>query len=71
MRHKKDWYFVTGMMLLVFFVMIIYTYSRSALLGILGFYALLGILSMRTLYRKYKKNILLLSLVGVVIVGIL
>ncbi len=35
LRDKKEWYFVTGGIVIGLFILILYTYSRSALLGFL------------------------------------
>ena len=34
-RYKKDWYFLVGAVILVLIVMILYTYSRSALIAMI------------------------------------
>jgi len=35
MRVKKDWYFVTSTILVGLFIMLAYTYSRSAMIGMI------------------------------------
>lgn len=35
-RNKRDWYFVLGAVTLFFFLLVFYTYSRSALLGLIA-----------------------------------
>ena len=71
MRAKKDWYFITGLILSGLFAMIVYTYSRSALIGIVFFYAIMGVFSIRFLYRKYRQNMLILGCIGLIVFGVL
>ena len=63
-HRKKDWYFAIGLVVFVAIVMVFYTYSRSAVLGMIGgsVVALLGGLGF--LFRNYKKQLLALILIG-------
>ena len=69
LRQKKDWYFTIGAILILFFVCIIYTYSRSALLGLLGWLFFILVFSARTLYRHYPGQVIGLSIIGILLVG--
>lgn len=60
MRMKKDWYFVTGGILLGIVILIVYTYSRSALLGTFAAMLISLVWSMRILYKKYRFQMLVL-----------
>lgn len=71
MRMRREWYFITWLVLLGLFMMIVYTYSRSALLGALGGIGIAIIWSFRPLYKKYKKQFITMILIGVAIIGIL
>ncbi len=64
-RSFKDWYFTNGGIILILVVMVVYTYSRSALLWILCAITLATIGSMRSIFKKYKKEFLILSTVGI------
>lgn len=64
-RYKRDWYFLTGIGVLILVVMLLYTYSRSAMLA-LGFSVfLVFILSIKTLYIRYKTQLFVIC--GVII----
>lgn len=71
MRMRREWYFVIGLILLGLFMLIIYTYSRSALLGALGFIGIAIIWSFKPLYKKYKKQFITMIIIGIAIVGVL
>lgn len=64
-HQKKDWYFAIGLVVFVAIVMVFYTYSRSAVLGMIGgaVVALLGGLGF--LFQNYKKQLLALILIGI------
>lgn len=62
-RKHKDWYFVVGLIVFVVIMAIIYTYSRSALIGFIGgsIIALLG--GFVFLFKNYKKQMIALGLI--------
>ena len=53
-RFRKDWYFVIAIILMGLFAMVFYTYSRSALIGIVFAYMIVLLMSMRTLWSLYR-----------------
>jgi len=67
-RYKKDWYFFVGGILAVLIVMILYTYSRSALIAVIFAFFVAIIFSIRVLYHKYKMQVIaigcILALLG-------
>ncbi len=63
-RMKRDWYFVIGVIVMGLFMMIIYTYSRSALLGALAGIGVAVLWSISSLYRKYRKQFLTILIIG-------
>lgn len=71
MRMKRDWYFVTGTILLWLFILIIYTYSRSALLGALGGITVAVVWSFKPLYKRYRKQFITMIVIGITIIGVL
>ncbi len=64
-RNKKDWYFVLGAVTLFFFLLVFYTYSRSALLGLIAWVWFVILFSLWYIYRNYRKQLIILSLVFV------
>lgn len=70
-RAYRAWYFVNGGVILAIFILVLYTYSRSATLWmIVGIWiALLG--SMWYILKRYKKEFLTLSLLGIIFVWVL
>jgi len=73
MRMKKKWYFITGIVLLILLAMIIYTYSRSALLWAIGGIFVAIIWSIPHIWKYYKKEasiLVLISMLGLWILWI-
>lgn len=62
-RRYKDWYFVVGLGMIVIILMVIYTHSRSALIGFVGgsVVALAGGLGF--LYKNYKKQLIAMAFI--------
>jgi len=54
MRTKKEWYFITGSILLWLFMMLAYTYSRSAIIGMIIWVVWIVWINLLPMYRKYK-----------------
>ncbi len=57
-RMKKNWYFVLGIVLSVGVMAIYYTYSRSALLGLVAWVGIIILFSLGNLWKKYKIQML-------------
>jgi hypothetical protein len=53
-RLYRQWHFVIGCILLGLVGMILYTYSRSALIGIIGAYMIVLVMSLSVLWRLYR-----------------
>lgn len=68
-RSKKEWFFVNGIILIGLFIMITYTGSRSAILGFLIGLALVIAVNIRTLYQKYRTQMVAMLLVFLVLIG--
>lgn len=62
-RMKRDWYFIIGILVMGLFMMITYTYSRSALLGALAGIGIAVLFSIRSLYQKYRKQFLTIIII--------
>ncbi len=71
MKNKRDWYFVSWLILFFLIIMIVYTYSRSALLGVMAGYVFALGMSMRHIIGKYRKQFIGISLFAVFFLGIL
>ena len=66
LRNKKDWYFLLWMVVIGFVVLIVYTYSRSALLGFIWWIGIIILFLLPNIYKKYRLqffSILILSLI--------
>ena len=69
-RTKKEYHFLIGIWSIVLLGLVFLTYSRSALIGIvLGCLALV-VFSLRTIWRKYKKESLFVVLFFFVLSGL-
>lgn len=71
MRNKRDWYFVSWLILFFLIIMVIYTYSRSALLGIIAGYIFAIIMSIRYVFQKYKKQFIAISIFFFILAGLI
>jgi hypothetical protein len=71
MRMKKEWYFLAGLILIGLFIMIVYTYSRSALLGAMGGIVIAIIWSFKPLYTKYRTQFITMIILFIGIIWIL
>ncbi|GAB0175059.1 MAG: hypothetical protein HHAS10_09380 [Candidatus Altimarinota bacterium] len=68
-RHYKKWHFFIGCIVLGIFILVIYTYSRSALLGFLSGVGIVILFLLPKIYKNYRVEFLssvfiLLMLVG-------
>jgi O-Antigen ligase len=70
-RMRREWYFVIGLIVTGLFMMIVYTYSRSALLGALAGIGIAVLFSIRSLYRKYRKEFLTIIIIWLLGVWVL
>ncbi len=68
-RYDKQWHFMIGLFLLLFTTCIVYTYSRSALLGLVWGIGVILLLSGKYLYTHYQKQVLSLLLLGLLGIG--
>jgi hypothetical protein len=71
MRMKRDWYFVTWTILLWLLMMIIYTYSRSALLWALAGIVTAVLFGIKPLYKRYRKQFITLIAIGILGIWVL
>ena len=69
LRTKKDWYFVIGGVLLGLAWLIIYTYSRSALLSLLWALSIMIFFALRFLYEKYRVQMFSMIIIVILIFG--
>ncbi len=66
-RTKKDWYFVMGVMVLGLIIMLLYTYSRSAMLAFIAAFFLVLLAGVRILYTHYKKQVMAIGIIVVLV----
>lgn len=71
MRMKRNWYFVTGIILIGIFGMIFYTYSRSALIWGIVAVIVATLWSLRSIYKKYKTQFLVTVIIVCAILWVL
>lgn len=67
-KKFKDWYFVMWLIFLVIVMMLIYTYSRSAIIGMIGGFVIALSGGFVYLFRNYKKQII--ALIWLIIFGV-
>ena len=53
-RFRTKWYFAIAIILLGLFGMVFYTYSRSTLVGLILAYMIVLIMSLSSLWRLYR-----------------
>lgn len=70
-RNKRSWFFVNGLVLFVLFIMVLYTYSRSAILGTLAAYGIIVLGGLGFLFRHYKKQFIGIMILGTLVLGML
>ena len=68
-RNKKNWYFVIGCVLCVGVLGLYYTYSRSALLGLVGGVGITVLSLLPILWKKYKLQMSVFF--SVILIGIM
>ena len=70
-RFRREWYFAIAIILLGLFAMVFYTYSRSALIGLVLAYIIVIVMSLSSLWRLYRMQlisvIVILSLFATVV----
>lgn len=57
-RFRKEWYFIIAILLIGLFGMAFYTYSRSALIGMIFAYLIVFVMSLSSLWRLYRLQLL-------------
>jgi O-Antigen ligase len=68
-RLYHRWHFVIGCILLGLVGMILYTYSRSALIGIIGAYMIVLVMSLSVLWRLYRGQLIAVFMILALLVG--
>lgn len=69
LRNKKAWHFLLGCSVVWFFILILYTYSRSAALGFIGWVGIVILFSLREIFRKYKVQFIVTFCIVLLMVG--
>ncbi len=68
-RSKKNWHFILGCTAMLWVVLILYTYSRSAVLWILWWVWIIILFSLKDIYKKYRIQFISLILVFILVLG--
>jgi O-Antigen ligase len=68
-RAKKEWYFVIGAGVILLSILIFYTYSRSAALGLIGWVSIVILFLLPIIYKKYRLQFLSLCVLFFLVVG--
>lgn len=62
-RTKKDYHFLVGLWILVLIGLMLLTYSRSSIIGLVAGIFVLFALSIRTILKHYKKNFIVILVI--------
>lgn len=68
-RFRPKWYFVISIVLMGLFGMAFYTYSRSALIWLIWAYVLVLVLSLSSLWRLYRMQLISVFFILIMILG--
>ena len=68
-RTYKDWYFIMGWVVLGFAILVLYTYSRSAALGLIGWVGIIILFLLPQIYRKYRTQMISLFFICLLVIG--
>ncbi len=66
-RSKKEWYFILGCIVMLALVLILYTYSRSAMIGFIWWVWIIILFSLRDIYKKYRIQAISMLLITILI----
>lgn len=68
-RFRPKWYFAIGIVLMGLFGMVFYTYSRSAIIGLIFAYTVVLVLSLWSLWRLYRMQLISVFIMLTLILG--
>lgn len=68
-RFRKEWYFVIAIILIGLFGMVFYTYSRSAMIGIIFAYMIVLIMSLSSLWHLYRMQLISVIIILSLFIG--
>lgn len=66
-RTKKEWYFILGCIVILTLVLILYTYSRSAMIGFMWWVWIIILFSLWEIYKKYRIQAVSILLITIII----
>ncbi len=69
LRFRREWYFVIGMILLGLLGMVFYTYSRSALVGLVFAYMIVLVMTLSSLWRLYRGQLITVITILILLAG--
>ncbi len=68
LRFRREWYFVIAIILMGLLGLVLYTYSRSALIGLIFAYVIVLVMTLSSLWRLYRGQLIavlvILTLLG-------
>ena len=69
-RFRKDWYFVIALVVIWLLGMVFYTYSRSAMIGVILAFLIVIFMSLRSLWQLYRFQLISVFLILAFLMGI-
>lgn len=69
LRFRRDWYFVIAIILMGILGMVLYTYSRSALIGLIFAYVIVFVMTLSSLWRLYRVQMVTVLVILVLLGG--
>ena len=69
LRFRREWYFVIAIILMWILGMVLYTYSRSALLGLIFAYVIVLVMTLSSLWRLYRGQLIAVLIILTLLAG--
>ena len=69
LRFRREWYFVIAIILMGLLGMVLYTYSRSALIGLVFAYVIVLVMTLSSLWRLYRGQLLAVLVILIILAG--
>ncbi len=69
LRFRREWYFVIAIILMWILGMVLYTYSRSALLGLVFAYVIVLVMTLSSLWRLYRGQLIAVLAILMLLAG--
>ena len=69
LRFRREWYFVIAIILIGLLGMVFYTYSRSALIGLIFAYMIVLVMTLSFLWRLYRGQLIAVLIILMLLGG--